>query len=226
MQVDTLVIGGGFYGCELALEMKRLGHERVLLVERRAGILERASFVNQARIHNGYHYPRSFATAARSHANFERFIEKYREAVTFDVVMLYAIAKGSRTSPSQFVRFCETIGIPCDVPPRHLERLFDPNLVEASFVVREFAFDSRKLAELLSQRLLGAGVEVRLNSEASVVTAHDEAVTVALGGEQVQARFVFNCTYGDLPFAGIGLRTTLKRELRTIPAWHARRVCA
>jgi glycine/D-amino acid oxidase-like deaminating enzyme len=57
---DAIVIGGGFYGCEIALELVRLGFEKVVLVEREPGLLRRASFVNQARIHNGYHYPRAY----------------------------------------------------------------------------------------------------------------------------------------------------------------------
>jgi glycine/D-amino acid oxidase-like deaminating enzyme len=28
IDVDTIVIGAGFYGCEIALQMKQLGHER------------------------------------------------------------------------------------------------------------------------------------------------------------------------------------------------------
>src|SRR6516225_11463008 len=60
MTAEAIVIGGGFYGCETALELKRLGFGRIVLVEREPGLLRRASFVNQARVHNGYHYPRAY----------------------------------------------------------------------------------------------------------------------------------------------------------------------
>ena len=61
MRVDVMVVGGGFYGCALALHLRR-SFERVVIVEREDGLLRRASYNNQARLHNGYHYPRSFRT--------------------------------------------------------------------------------------------------------------------------------------------------------------------
>ena len=36
MTAEAIVIGGGFYGCETALELKRLGFGRIVLVEREA----------------------------------------------------------------------------------------------------------------------------------------------------------------------------------------------
>lgn len=213
IDVDTVVIGAGFYGCEVALLMKQLGHKRVVLAECRQGILERASFVNQARVHNGYHYPRSIPTAIRSHVNYQRFIEAYRYAVLPDMTMIYAIAKGSRVSASQFVRFCETMGIPCREPHIHLTRLFEPGLIEECFLTQEIAFDSRRLADQLFSRINESMVDLRLASRAQIVGADDRAVTVALGNNILRTRFVFNCTYAELPFAGIALRAGIKREL-------------
>ena len=51
---DAIIIGGGFYGCCLALYLRSI-LENVLVLEREGGLLSRASFVNQARIHTGFH---------------------------------------------------------------------------------------------------------------------------------------------------------------------------
>ena len=83
IECQALVIGGGFYGCEVALELERLGLAPIYLVEREPDLFARASYVNQARVHNGYHYPRSLVTAERSQRNFSRFCRDYGEAVTF-----------------------------------------------------------------------------------------------------------------------------------------------
>src|SRR5688572_26594310 len=112
-EVDSVVIGGGFYGCHIALALRSLGHERIRLVEREPGLMRRASYVNQARVHNGYHYPRSLQTAISSRRNFERFVDEHRFAVVPDVEMIYAIARNSRVTPTQFERFCREIGAPC-----------------------------------------------------------------------------------------------------------------
>ena len=128
---DAIIIGGGFYGCETALELVRLGFEKVVLVEREPGLLRRASFVNQARIHNGYHYPRAYATALKSRRHFETFVDEYRHAVMHDMEMYYAIAKGSRVTIDQFQAFSDQIGAFCRPASRDVENLFEPGMIDA-----------------------------------------------------------------------------------------------
>lgn len=74
---DAVIIGGGFYGAAIAIYLaKQRGLKRILLVEREDALLTRASYNNQARVHNGYHYPRSFTTAYRSRVNLPRLDRK------------------------------------------------------------------------------------------------------------------------------------------------------
>ena len=57
---DAVIIGGGFYGAAIAVYLaKQRGLKRITLIEREPTLLARASYNNQARVHNGYHYPRS-----------------------------------------------------------------------------------------------------------------------------------------------------------------------
>jgi glycine/D-amino acid oxidase-like deaminating enzyme len=210
---DAIVIGGGFYGCEVALELRRAGFERVTIIEREPAILRRASFVNQARVHNGYHYPRSFATAVRSRYNFERFCAEYHEAIVQDFEKIYAIARGSRVSAAQFSAFCGAIGASCRLAPQRLRDLFDRDLIEDCFVTREFAFDSSRLAGKISRELLAAGVVLRLKSEAKVVDQDERGVKVCTNEGIEHTSWLFNCTYGELEGAGVALKTRIKKEL-------------
>ena len=50
MKYDCIVIGGGFYGCMLALELRQK-FKKILILEKENDILTRASLINQARIH-------------------------------------------------------------------------------------------------------------------------------------------------------------------------------
>ena len=80
IDADAIIIGGGFYGSIIALYLKKIrGLKKVVLIEKEKSLLKRASYNNQARIHNGYHYPRSFTTAYRSRVNFPKFINDLSE---------------------------------------------------------------------------------------------------------------------------------------------------
>jgi glycine/D-amino acid oxidase-like deaminating enzyme len=211
--IDALVIGAGFYGCEVALQLRRLGFRHVALAERDSAIMRHASFVNQARVHNGYHYPRALVTAQRSKANFEPFIAEFRDAIMSEVESVYAIAHGSRVSAAQFETFCRAVGLPCRPAPRRISDLFDATLIEDAFVTREFMFDASRLAAQLAERLARAEIELCLNSESRVLGWDESGVDVRIGDTVTRAAYVFNCTYRNLETIGIPLRTGLKKEL-------------
>src|ERR1044071_988254 len=92
MQRDSIIIGGGVYGARLALALRAEG-ESVLLLERESALLARASLVNQARVHNGYHYPRSVLTSVRSRQNNDRFRAEYAGCIEERFDHYYAIAR-------------------------------------------------------------------------------------------------------------------------------------
>jgi glycine/D-amino acid oxidase-like deaminating enzyme len=210
---DAVVIGAGFFGIETALELKRIGFRQILLAEREAGIMRRASYVNQARVHNGYHYPRSLATAERSRANFDAFVTDYADAVTPCMESIYAVARGSRVNGAQFETFCRMLGVPCDAAPRRVTDLFDSAFIESVFVTRELTFNANQLATRLEAELATAGIELRSRAEAQVLGGDPDGVDVAVGGTIHRTAYVFNCTYADIEFAGVRLQTGIKKEL-------------
>ncbi|MFZ2406522.1 MAG: FAD-dependent oxidoreductase [Methylobacter sp.] len=221
--VDAVIIGGGFYGAAIAIYLaKQRGLKRIVLVERESALLTRASYNNQARVHNGYHYPRSFTTAYRSRVNLPRFVQDWPEAVKQDFTKLYAIARrNSKVTAKQFVRFCKEIGAKIETADQSLRQLFEPRLIEDVFVVEEYAFDSSKLASWAETELRECGVEMRLETRVTAISKGDDALKVVIqkkdGSEEVIAsRLVFNCTYsglnqlaGDFP----GTHTHLKQEI-------------
>ncbi|HEY7774372.1 MAG TPA: FAD-dependent oxidoreductase, partial [Marinagarivorans sp.] len=108
MKYDAIIIGGGFYGCSIAIYLaQKKRFKNILVIEQEPKIMQRASYTNQARIHNGYHYPRSFTTAYRSRINLPRFVKYWPDAVVNDFDKLYAIPRtGSKVTSKQFLRFC------------------------------------------------------------------------------------------------------------------------
>jgi glycine/D-amino acid oxidase-like deaminating enzyme len=202
---DALVIGGGFFGTTIAAHLCARGRfARVLLLEREHALLSRASYNNQARVHSGYHYPRSFTTAYRSRRNLPRFIRDFPDAVRRDFTQLYAIARrNSKVTAKQFERFCREIEAPLEPAPRSLALLFDSRLIEAVFVAEEYAFDAVQLTACMSAALDHAGVEVRVGCLASHVEEAGGGLSVECRSAtsdtvRVAARYLFNCTYSGL----------------------------
>jgi glycine/D-amino acid oxidase-like deaminating enzyme len=213
---DAVIVGGGFYGCALGLFLRQHG-QRVLILEAGSDLMLRASYVNQARVHNGYHYPRSFITAWRSLVNFPRFVRDFHECVDNSFEKVYAIARnGSKVNGYQFRVFCQNIGAPINVAPKAIKRLFSPDLIEEVFIVREFAFNADILRGLMRDKLSERGVEIRLNHTVqNIRQVAGNRIEVELdSGETIQAGAVFNCTYAQI-------NTLLKQsDLPLLPMKH------
>jgi glycine/D-amino acid oxidase-like deaminating enzyme len=214
--VDALIIGGGFYGCHVALILAKMGLRNIRIVEREGGLLRRASYVNQARVHNGYHYPRSLPTGISSRKNFGHFVEEHRFAIVEDVQMYYAIARHSRVTPSQFARFCFEVGAPCKEDRGALKTLFDPVNIEDCFAVTEYAFDAAAIATDLAKKLASANVDCRFGVTARVQKTTPTSVVCDTTEGEVEAGYVFNCTYADLEQVGVPIRNRVKKELAEI----------
>lgn len=198
-QYDYVVIGGGFYGCCLALYLRSIS-SRVLLVEAGERLMDRASRVNQARVHTGFHYPRSAATAVKSMLLHRRFLADFPEAVVDDFQMLYAIARRrSKVTAKKFHRMFRDMGAPIEVAGPGHRALFDAERIEEVFACHEVAFDHTILGRLVGERLTAAGIEVRLLTEAVGVSDHRSGVVVRLSdGSEVSAAYAFNITYSQI----------------------------
>jgi glycine/D-amino acid oxidase-like deaminating enzyme len=201
---DLLIVGGGFYGSVLALHAAKALGLRAALFERDRSLLARASYANQARVHGGYHYPRSILTGFRSQANFDRFLQDFRDCVDSDFQSIYAVSRSfSNVTASQFRRFSERIGAPIERAPIHIRKLFDPHMVEDVFRVREAVFDARKLASRLARDLSGAGVDVHLDTEALRIERLPGGIleVTSRQGAAIRSRtagHVFDCTYSRI----------------------------
>jgi hypothetical protein len=85
------VLGGGIYGCHIALAMLRDGHD-VELHEIAERLFSGASGNIPARLHQGLHYPRSKLTRAACRAHATEFMAAYGGLTRGVPVNLYCIA--------------------------------------------------------------------------------------------------------------------------------------
>jgi glycine/D-amino acid oxidase-like deaminating enzyme len=198
----AVVIGGGFYGSAIAIHLAQQGWN-ITLVEKEPVLMSKASYVNQARLHNGCHYPRSFRTAIRSRVNLPHFRDIYGAAVFERFRALYAIAsRDSKVSSQHYQRFCRAAQIPLRTARKEDKALFDPRFVEAVYEVDEPAFDATVLRDQLLRQIPNLPINVHYNTSAISVqpasSAKGELVVGLSSEESVPADWVFNCTYAAL----------------------------
>ncbi|MEM7779318.1 MAG: FAD-dependent oxidoreductase [Pseudomonadota bacterium] len=198
-EFDYVIVGGGFYGCCLALYLRSIS-SRVLLVEAGDHLMTRASRVNQARVHTGFHYPRSAVTAVKSKLLHQRFCKDFPEAIVDDFQMVYAIAKRrSKVTAKKFHRMFRDMGAPIEPAAPSYQALFNPEMVEAAFTCFEVAFDYSVLARQMAIRLEEAGVELRFSTELVGLSDQADSVVACLSdGSEVSARYAFNITYSRI----------------------------
>jgi glycine/D-amino acid oxidase-like deaminating enzyme len=226
MDYSHLIVGGGMFGCHVALRLAELHADaRIAIVEREPDLLRRASYNNQARVHNGYHYPRSILTGLRSRVNAPRFLKEFQGTICTDFKQYYAIARRhSNVTAAQFETFCRRIGAELRPAPKPVRQLLDDDLIEAVYAVTEPIFDADKLRALVWERLRRAGIAVMLDTEAVKVNVGGDTPGPALSldlrmrqsgeGRSIGCARLFNCTYSKLNalLGNSGLRTIRLRH--------------
>lgn len=192
---DVVIIGAGIYGIEASMHSK-LKNKKVLVVEKENDIFLGASYTNQARLHNGYHYPRSYETVQEVVDTFESFAEKYKFAINSKFKSIYAIAKeGSQVNAEQFEKFCDDFKIPYKrVNP---DLYFKPNTVEAAYETVEYVFDSQKTKQFYLRKLKDyKNITFKINSFIEKVKKEKESYLLTLNtGKIVKTPYVINTTY-------------------------------
>lgn len=175
MIFDKIIIGAGLYGLYAADFCAKRG-ERVLVLEYDAQPFMRATYINQARVHMGYHYPRSYATAIKSAHYFNRFNEDFGFCIheTFD--QIYATSsRFSWTDAVQFQQFCDNAGILCEsVNPG---RYFQDGMCDGAFLTQEYTYDAIILRDYFLEKLRGHGDRVMM-----ICGARISRITEEMGG--------------------------------------------
>lgn len=203
MAKHAAVIGGGFYGSRIAVHLMQY-FDTVTVYEKEPELLKRASYVNQARVHGGYHYPRSLLTGLRSRVNMHDFMSEYKDAIHDSFTMYYGVATDlSKVTKSQFYEFCRRIEAPLEPASSAISAMYDSRLVEGVFKVEEYAFNADILRQQVNVQLSESNVDILLGTTVTAINniADNEfelIYTDTHGEHTSHATAVFNCTYNDL----------------------------
>jgi hypothetical protein len=146
--VKIAVIGGGLFGSTAAIYAARAGHD-VTLFEAKADLMCGATAATFARLHRGYHYPRSPETGRESVVAEASFRAEYGEAVIDGGRQAYIVADGGHITPDGYRIFLESEGL----------EFFQDG---ARFDVVEPRINLAKLAASVRRKVTESGVTLRL----------------------------------------------------------------
>jgi hypothetical protein len=196
------VIGAGFFGISAALKLAEKGCRITVYDKEREGI-RGASYINQNRMHMGYHYPRSAPTARSSYIYQKAFCKMYKEAVVGNFDHYYCIAKhNSKVTKQEFIEFCDQQGLPhikefpksislskdeIDLSIKVPENIYDANLLRnvlAGLLNREECIKQSYSTEVTGIRKLDKGYEIISKSGGLV--------------HKNQYDIIINATYSDI----------------------------
>jgi hypothetical protein len=200
---DYVVIGGGIFGIYTALHLAKR-RASVLLIEKDTLLFQRASAINQARLHGGYHYPRSVATARVAHEYKAKFLRDHMPMVNRRFKQYYGIDKNSSfTSSDQFATFCNYL----DIPLREVATpdYFRAGQFDGIYLAEEYSFDPVQLAAwYVSKITSNPQIRVLTNSTIESVASCDDQWELVIRNRldpqtiAIKTKSVINATYSSI----------------------------
>lgn len=198
IQYDKIIIGAGLYGLYSALFCAKQG-ENVLVLEKDPAPFMRATYINQARVHMGYHYPRSLSTAVKSAGYYNRFHEDFGFCIHDTFKQIYATSSQySWTNAAEFEKFCRDSNIFCEeISP---SKYFMDGLCDGAFLTEEDTYDAHILRDYFVGELgRYSTVEIRYSTEIVKIDKKKDFYEIHLkNGDKVSSDFVLNATYASV----------------------------
>lgn len=196
---DKIIIGAGLYGLYAALYCCRKG-ESVLVLEYDSEPFKRATYINQARVHQGYHYPRSLSTAIKSAKYFERFNKDFAFCINKEFDQIYATSsKYSWADKKQFKEFCEAANIPCE--ELHPSQFFKDDMCDGVFLTREYTYDAKILRDYYLDELKKYDNHIEILYETRIIQINNDGERYNIktqDGSDYCSKFVLNATYASV----------------------------
>ncbi|KAL3470493.1 hypothetical protein BJX99DRAFT_267403 [Aspergillus californicus] len=198
------IIGGGWSGCHVALELADAGHH-VTIIEKGDDIFHGVSGQFGIRIHKGPHYPRSSGTRDSCRRTFVRFCSKYPELVVNVKPAIYSLGRTdsngckSKVTADVFGKVCSE-SEECSAVNVH-EHWGGSELEVAYNLDEPCAVLNPYLKTYFRERLSKAGIEVRLGEEVySVYHQNDQHFVSTSSVTDTSFDKVINATGADIRY--------------------------
>lgn len=196
MEYDKIIIGAGLYGFYSALHCGKRG-EKILVLELEDQAFKRATYINQARVHMGYHYPRSFFTAKKSKDYFDKFTHDFSFCINDSFDQVYATSsKLSWTDADSFIKFCKSTGIRCDELPAN--KYFKKGMCDGTFLTNEYSYDAIILRDYYLEEIKKLkNVTVLYRSNIIKIENINQKYKVITDNGEYETSYLLNTTYAS-----------------------------
>lgn len=197
-QYDKIIIGAGLYGMYAADFCAGRG-QNILVLEYDDAPFQRATYINQARVHMGYHYPRSLTTAVKSAGYFRRFNEDFDFCIHNKFDQIYATSdQFSWTNAEQFREFCAAADIKCEEVA--VSKYFRKGVCDGAFLTEEYTYDAKILQKYYEDRLFNReNVKFAFGARLRQIVKDGREFIVELSdGSSFRTGYVLNATYASV----------------------------
>ncbi len=197
-QYDKIIIGAGLYGLYAAGFCADKG-QHVLVLEYDDVPFKRATYINQARVHMGYHYPRSLTTAVKSAGYFRRFVNDFGFCIHQKFDQVYATSdRFSWTNAEQFQDFCRAAEIKCEEVA--VSKYFKTGTCDGAFLTEEYTYDAMILKKYYQDKLKDyADADMIFGARINKIIKQSRVFQVEMeNGQMFEAPFVLNASYASV----------------------------
>lgn len=190
------IVGAGFYGCYISRAIhKEWGDDAsVDVFERESRPMRRAATNNQARLHLGFHYPRSPETVRQTVEGYHDFKKEFAQCVDFPSQNIYAVHREGLVGFDCYLKAMDAFSLPYQICGEEVRRYFrDPSEVEGAIRVDEGVIDLRKLDAMI---LASMRTDIRCSTRVESIDS-EAGTLVANGSLEGPYDFIINTTYVD-----------------------------
>lgn len=178
------------------------GVKEVVIFEKSGSILSAAGKYNQARLHQGFHYPRSKETILQSKRGYSYYRERFPSVAKDIDKNLYIVRDDGHVTSDEYLDMMDSNGLKyrqvdiSNSPFGYKSQGVEYKAIE----VDEGYIDISILSKILKEELRALGVSLQFNTEIAHIDC-EAARVITTSGIELNFDLIVNCTYTD-PFLG------------------------
>lgn len=172
------VVGGGFYGCYLAIRLKKkYSKSKIFIYEKNNDILKESAINNQYRLHLGFHYPRSNKTIKETFFGAKLFKKEFKNYIYFPKKNIYAIHKNSKITFKNYIKKFSRYKIPFKIISKNIYKNYfkNPDHIRGAILTEEGMLLLKKLYNDFKKKYL-KDIKVFKNKEVLDINSNGQII--------------------------------------------------